>query len=86
MLKQLLELVLEKLNEQPKKEMVNDDQFVEIVEEINKLEIKLAQAMASAERWGDLNDATDWRTVEVNRLKRVIQAKEKMLKTLKNNR
>lgn len=85
MLKQLLQLILENLNERERKGSTIDSKIVEIVEEINELEEEYVEALAEAERWGDLNDKSHWRTVEVNRLKRMIQAKEKMIDTLKNN-
>lgn len=84
MLKQLFELIIQKLDEREKNGSNIDNRVLEIVEEIGKLEIELADKLHDAERWGDITDNSNWRTAEVNKLKRVIQAKEKMIETLKN--
>lgn len=82
MLKQLFDLFVEKLNDNYKKNSTIEYKIVEIIEEIDELEIEHAQALADAERWGDLDDNSHWRTVEVNRIKRVIEAKKRMIDTL----
>lgn len=83
MLREILNVFLDELNKHQKKDVTNNNRTMQIVEEIGELEIKLAKAMADAERWGDLTDSSDWRTVEVNRIKRVIESKHRLLETLK---
>ena len=83
MLRQLLNLVLVELNNKHERGLTIDDKILQIIEEINDLEIKHAQAIADAERWGDITDNSHWRTVEVNRIKRVIEAKKGMIEILR---
>lgn len=85
MFKQLLQLILEKLDEREKKDSTIDSKIVQIIEEIGELEVKHAKALAEAERWGDITDDSDWRTVEANRIKRIIESKKRMIDTLKNH-
>lgn len=85
MLKQLFAVLLEQLNNDYKKGSAIDNKIVQIVEEINELEIEHAKALADVERWGDINDKSHWRTVEYNRIGRVIEAKRRMIDTLKHN-
>lgn len=85
MWKQLLNVFVEELNKYQRKGSTIDGKIVHIIEEIGELEIKHAKALADAERWGDLTDSSDWRTVEVNRIKRIIEAKQRMIDTLKHN-
>lgn len=59
-----------------------NDKIVSMVEDIEKLEIKLADAMYKAERFGDLNDKSDFRTAEVNKIKRILDSKKRLLETL----
>lgn len=84
MIGEILNLIIKKLEERNQKEYTMDNKVVKTIEELNKLEVEYAEAMADVERWGDINDDSDWRTVKVNKLKRIIQAKEKMIKSLKN--
>jgi hypothetical protein len=83
MLKELLYLILKELEGNSNRGSKIENKFVQIVEEINELEIKHAKALADVERWGDIDDKSDFRTVEYNRIGRVIEAKKAMLETLK---
>jgi hypothetical protein len=85
MLRQLFKLVLDELNNDYKRGSAIENKIVQIVEEINKLEIEHAKALADVERWGDINDKSNYRTVEYNRIGRVIEAKKRMIETLRNN-
>jgi len=84
MFKQILELIVEKLNETQKNDSLISNKMVEMVEELNELEVKHAEALASVERWGDITDKSHWRTVEYNKIGRVIEAKKRMIEMLKN--
>lgn len=85
MLRQIFEMILEQLDKRDKRSLVVDDKFVKLVKEVNELEEEYIEALAEAERFGDLTDNANWRTVEVNKRKRVLEAKQRMLDTLKNN-
>lgn len=84
MFKKVFDLVLKELQNNNTKDSTIENKIVKVIEEINQLEIKHAQALADVERWGDINDSSDWRTVEYNRIGRVIEAKKRMLDTLNN--
>lgn len=84
MLKDILNLLLEQLHYEHKKGSSIENKVLQIVEEIDELEDELAEAIADAERFGDINDNSHWRTVEVNRIKRIIEAKKGMINTLRN--
>ena len=84
MLREIFNLVVNEFHNNQKKGSTIDRKIVQIIEEIDELEVQYAKALADAERWGDLNDTSHYRTVEVNRIKRVIEAKRKMIETLKN--
>lgn len=86
MLKEILSLFMDELNKREKNDSRNDSRISQIIEEIHDLEIKLAGKLADAERWGDLTDNSNWRTAEVNKIKRIIEAKKQMIQTLKQNR
>ena len=86
MLKELLMLVVEKLNEKEVKESNIENRLLELVEERYELEEKYVKALADAEKWGDLSDNSHWRTAEVNKIKRLIEAKQRMIDTLKSNK
>lgn len=85
MLKQILAMIMEQLDKRETRSLIVDDRFAELVEEVNELEEEYIEALADAERWGDLSDNSHWRTVEMNKRKRVWEAKQRMLETLKNN-
>jgi len=85
MLRELFSFILEQLDNNYKKDSAIETKIIEIVEEINELEIDHIKALADVERWGDINDKSHWRTVEYNRIGRVIEAKKRMLETLKRN-
>lgn len=86
MFKQLLEMLLKGLEEHSEKDSSINEKVLELADEIMKLEIEYAEEYTNAERWGDLNDPTDFRTANVNRIKRVIEAKQKMIETLQIKR
>lgn len=85
MLRQILVMILEQLDNNQKKVSTIDSKIVQLVDEIDKLEVLYAQALADVERWGNIDDKSDWRTVEYNRIGRVIDAKIRMMKALKQN-
>lgn len=85
MFKQLFDLFMDEFNKRQKRDSTIDNKVLQIIEEINELEIELAEEISDAERWGDLTDNSHWRTAEVNRIKRVIEAKRRMIDTLRQN-
>lgn len=85
MLKEILQIVLREIDKCTTKDSKIDNKIIQLVEEINTLEIKHAQALADVERWGNIDDTSDYRTVEYNRIGRVIEAKKRMLTTLRND-
>lgn len=86
MLREILEVFLDQLKKHEKKEInTGGNKVVQVIEEIDRLEMKLINAIADAERFGDLTDDSHFRTVEVNRIKRIIEAKKRTLETLKQN-
>jgi hypothetical protein len=84
MLRLLLNALLAQLDSDSKKKSDVDNKIIQMVDEVNELEIKHATALADVERWGDITDSSDWRTVEYNRIGRIIEAKKKMIETLKH--
>jgi hypothetical protein len=85
MLKDILRFVLKELDSNSNRGSQIETKIIQIVEEINRLEIEHAKALADVERWGDIDDKSNYRTVEYNRIGRVIEAKKRMLETLKQN-
>lgn len=85
MLKEILQLVLKELDYNRMKSSDVEKKILQITDEISELEIERAQALAYVERWGDINDKSHWRTVEYNRIGRVIEAKKDMIRALKQN-
>ena len=85
MLKDILRFVLKELDSNSNRGSQIETKIVQVVEEINRLEIEHAKALADVERWGDIDDKSNYRTVEYNRIGRVIEAKKRMLETLKQN-
>jgi hypothetical protein len=84
MLRLLLNALLDMFENDSKKKSDVDNKVIQMVDEINELEIKHASALADVERWGDITDTSDWRTVEYNRIGRIIEAKKRMLDTLRH--
>lgn len=78
MLKQLFNVFMGELDKHLKKGSNIENRILQIEEEY-------AEALADAERWGDLTDKSHWRTVEANRIKRVIESKRRMIDTLKQH-
>lgn len=85
MLKEIFEILAEYVDGHEKERSVIEKKIVAYIDEIDELEEEYADALANAERWGDLTDESHWRTVKVNKLKRNIQAKERMIEKLKDN-
>ena len=85
MLREILQMILRELDNKSNRGSKIEDRIVHIVDEIGELEIKQAKALAEVERWGDITDTSDWRTVEYNRIGRVIESKKRMLDTLKRD-
>lgn len=83
MLRQILNMIQEQLDKRENENTNVSEKFVELVEEINELEEEYIEALADVERWGDIKDKTHWRTVELNKVKRKLEAKRRMLDTLK---
>jgi len=81
-LKQLLELIFKEANAHNQRYSAIDNKRLQMIEELEELEVEYAQAIYNAERWGDLKDSSDWRTAEVNRIKRVIESKKRIIDTL----
>ena len=84
MIKALLLIVIEKLDERSRKDSNINNKIVDLIEELDELEERHAQAIANVERWGDIKDKSNWRTVEANRIHRLIKAKERMIEALKD--
>lgn len=85
MFKEILKLILRELEDNRKKDTVVDHRIVQLIEEINELEVKHVKALAEVERWGDISDTSNWRTVEYNKIGRIIEAKKRMLKELRQD-
>lgn len=89
MLKEFLNAIAREINKEPKvviKRHSNVElKILQIVEEIEELEKKYVKALADAERWGDLTNSSDWRTVEVNKYKRLIDSKKGMIEMLNSH-
>lgn len=83
-IKELLRAILGTIEKSEQKRGEVDNKIVTLVSEIDELQVKLADKLGDAERWGDLEDSSHWRTVEVNKLIRKIDSKKELLKTLKS--
>lgn len=83
MMNKLLKFAMNLINSLNERDDIYEKKRLEVIEEIESLEVELAKKMADAERWGDLSDKTDWRTVEVNRIKRLIDSKMRVISNLK---
>lgn len=83
MLNQLLNLIISKLEEKQEVNTSKADRIMEMMEEYDELEIKYIQQLEYVERWGDINDPKDWRTVELTKIKRLMEAKKRAIEALK---
>lgn len=83
MLNQLLNLIISKLEEKQEVSTSKADRIMEMMEEYDELEIKYIQQLEYVERWGDINDPKDWRTVELTKIKRLMEAKKRAIEALK---
>lgn len=84
MIKEILEMILGKMDERENKNSDVNKAIFNLVVCIDELEIEYAEKMEYVERWGDINDPSDYRTAEVNKVKRIIESKQRSLETLKN--
>lgn len=84
MIKEILEMILGKMNERENKNSDVDKAILELVVCIDKLEVEYAEKMEYVDRWGDINDPSDYRTAEANKVKRIIESKQRSLETLQN--
>lgn len=82
MIKEILELILGKMEERDNRNTDVNDTILELVGHIDKLEVEYAKKMEYVDRWGDINDPSDYRTAEANKVKRMIEAKQRLIETL----
>lgn len=85
MLEKLLQIASEVLEDKKRKDSMIEGQVIKYVKELDKLEAELADATAEAEMYGDLSDTRHFRTARVNKIKRLIESKEKMIDTLQRH-
>lgn len=83
MLREILNLIQEGLDSKEQKNDSKNEKIVELVEELERLEIKRIDKLHNVERWGDIDDDSDWRTAELRKVERLIEAKKRMIDTLK---
>lgn len=83
MLRDILNMIQEGLDNKEERNTSKDDKIVKLVEDLEELEVKRIDKLCDVERWGDITDSSDWRTVELRRVERLIQAKKSMIDTLK---
>lgn len=84
MFKDIIKSLFEIFKEHSKNESIKESKIVSIIEEIEELEIKYARKITEAERWGDINDKSDWRVAEANEIRRIIESKERLIEKLKS--
>lgn len=82
MLDKILSMLENKIEENNETKVMVEVDRLEVIKEIETLELELSDAISEAERWGDLNDQSCYRTVKVNRLKREVDIKIKKLKRI----
>lgn len=84
MIQEILKAVLKAFSEKQEEKSELDKKIVSLVEEIDMLEMKRIKKLEDVEKWGDINDPSNWRTADYNKVRRMLEAKRKLLKDLRN--
>lgn len=82
MLRDIIKLILKGLDEKEAQSESKSEMIQKLVKEIDRLEIKHIEALADVERWGDIDDPSNFRTVEYNKIGRILESKKKLLDKL----
>lgn len=83
MLREILQMIQDGLDSKEQRTDSKNDKIVELVDELERLEIKRIEKLYDVERWGDIDNKKDWRTLELRKVERLIEAKKSLIDTLK---